>query len=156
MSPFKIRPLIIGQAPSRDSDPASPFSGKSGAMLAEIIGISHGEFLDRFDRRNLFPTYPGRGSGKGDRWPQTLARKRAIEMIPSLDGRAAVILAGSNVAHAFGVAVRPLDWHFVNLDRASFSALVIPHPSGIVLWWNDPANRARASDVLRHIPGVRG
>ena len=41
------------------------------------------------------------------------------------------------------------DWSMV-VDVEDFEvAAVIPHPSGIVLWWNDPENRKRAGMFLR-------
>jgi uracil-DNA glycosylase len=62
------RPIIVGQAPGPNTDPLEPLSGRSGARLAELCGITHPEFLARFDRRNLLPKFPGRSGGKGDAW----------------------------------------------------------------------------------------
>lgn len=64
-----------------------------------------------------------------------------------------VVLLGANVSRAFGVSFRKLSevvlsWHPVGEGLA---AAVVPHPSGLNRWWNDPDNRVRARLFLRPV-----
>lgn len=125
---FKI--LLIGEAPSRTSDPKTPFSGRSGDRLRSLAD------LDRFELRNLLDEYPGAGT-KGTLWDATGARVRAREVATGLDGRA-VVFVGRRVATAFGH--RTIPWCEWRPDVRGFDVAAIPHPSGIVRFWNDAAN----------------
>lgn len=131
-SRVKRRPLLLGEAPSAKSDPARPFSGRSGDRLRRLTD------LDKFDLANLFEQHPGRSAkGKGSRWDAPAARLRAKEATPGLKGRR-VVFVGRRVSTAFGYPWLP--WATWTWDDRGFWAAVIPHPSGIVRFWNDPAN----------------
>lgn len=66
-----------------------------------------------------------------------------------LSGRV-VGIAGKRAASAFGL--RRVEWlEPVELGRGERLAVVFPHPSGVVLWWNDPRNVAAASRCLRRL-----
>lgn len=147
------RPLLIGQAPSRDSDPARPFSGRSGRFLERLAGLPEGGLAVAFELANLVDRWPGASPrGKGDRFPKNLARLAADRF--DLRGRT-VVFAGLAVARAFGFAKPPVGF----APHRGGLCVVIPHPSGVNLWWNDPTNRALAADVLRSLvrpPEVRG
>lgn len=135
---------IIGQAPSRTSDPRRALRGRSGAALARLLGIDPAALGLVIRRRNLLSAFPGR-VGKGDRFPLAAARRAAARV----RGRRLVLL-GYGVAAAFGVPRRtpPLVW--VWLDGAHPRRVaIIPHPSGINRWWNAPANRRRAAAFLQ-------
>lgn len=96
------------------------------------------EFLRRFDRRNLLPTYPGAGAG-GDLFPAEEARTRAMQLLPSCSGRR-VILLGSNVANAFRFGISaPFLW-VTSLTYVYATWTYSPHPSGRNRWWNDLRN----------------
>lgn len=89
---------------------------------------------------NLLAEFPGK-SGKGDAFPIALARARAARM--RLGGE--VVLLGRHVARAFGAQGAPfLEW----FDLRGAWAAVVPHPSGVNHWWNDPANTNRAAVFL--------
>lgn len=136
-------PLIVGQAPSSASDPASPLSGRSGRRIAELFGLELGSFLRRFRRFNLLDLYPG-AKRKGDRFDLELARKRAFYL--RAGGPDRFVLLGRNVVRAFELRdLRPLE---VREDRGS-SFFFLPHPSGVNLWWNDAGNVRRARRELR-------
>lgn len=109
------------------------------AMLAGLLGASIEEFERRVDRRNLLPEWPGRAGSKGDVFPMALAAGKAAAMASSLLGARSVLL-GRGVAAAFGLVAPFLEWRRVGGNL--FACL--PHPSGINLWWNDPANRDAA------------
>ncbi len=132
--------VLLGEAPSRSSDPLRPFSGRSGARLAALAGFP---LADRFELRNLLDAWPGAG-GKGSRWDARSAHVRAAET--PLDGRR-VIFVGRRVATAYGHGNDPwMTWHD---DGRGFVCAVIPHPSGIVRFWNDPASAAAVGAFLR-------
>jgi uracil-DNA glycosylase len=137
-----VKPLLIGQAPSRITDGKLPFSGRSGLFLARLLGIEHEQLSELFELRNLIARWPGK-DGKGDLFPLAVARLEA-DAVP-IAGRT-VVLAGTQVATAFGVAkLDRLVWH--RLRGAKIG--IIPHPSGLNRWWNEPENRDAARRFLR-------
>jgi hypothetical protein len=137
--------LLIGQAPSRSGDPSRPLEGRIGRMLAELAGIGIDEYMELTERTNLLGEWTGRAIGeKGDLWSSLAARERAEELVGLFPGRTAVLL-GRNVARAFGLGQVPwLSWTDLGGGRVG----VIPHPSGIMLWWNSMENRTMAGRFL--------
>ena len=156
---LKNRLMLIGQAPSENGDPSLPLTGIAGKKLAELLGISWFTYLRRTHRENIFRDFQGK-EGKGDRFPIDDARRRARRIrIP--DDVVLVLLLGKSVAEAFGIK-RPT--YFEPLyawgDPAGkiggeparmIEIRVIPHPSGISRWWNDPENQKRAKRELSKI-----
>jgi uracil-DNA glycosylase len=152
---------LVGQAPSRESDPTRPFSGRSGARLAALAGVEHDRLAEAFRLRNVIDWYPGPGRGgeKGDAFPMRVARPAAIALARTFEIGASVILVGLNVARAFRVgSEKPLTWFRCAVVHdlpggvarfVGFRAAIIPHPSGINRWWNEPANELAAAEFLR-------
>lgn len=152
-----MRPLLIGQAPSRTAT-GRAFDGPngSGARLSRLLGRP---LLDAVDAINLLDRWPGK-KGKGDAFPAGTARRAALRLAPSLRndvrrGRGrAVIFVGRGVAAAFGESTRCnatgrlycLGWHW---SEHGFRYAILPHPSAVNRWWNDPKNVARARRFLR-------
>lgn len=136
-----MKTLLLGEAPSRTSDPLRPFSGSSGDRLRLVLG---GALRPSYQLANLFSAWPGRESdGKGSRWDAREARAAASAL--DLRGRR-VVFVGRRVARAFGHERAPfLEWAE---DERGFRFAVLPHPSGIVRWWNEPANVERARSFL--------
>lgn len=128
-----LRPIIVGQAPSRISDPGEPLSGRSGARLAALCGLTLPDFLARFERINLVPDWQGK-AGKGDASVTAPdARDRAGLLRAAFSGRRIVVLGAINAA-AFG-----LDWpKFSFRSHWGGEFAWSPHPSGFNLFWNDP------------------
>jgi chorismate mutase len=133
---------LIGQAPSRSAGSRRAFDGRSGRRLALFLGVDP-SMLPRLARlRNLLPAWPGPASGaKGDAFPSAAARSAA----GSMRLRGTVLLAGRGVARAIGVRAPFFEW----VELRGCRAAVIPHPSGVSRWWNDPRNAARARRFLR-------
>lgn len=96
------RVVIIGQAPSRLSDPSEPLSGNSGRRLASLAGLSLPEFLDRFERRNLLDAWPGK-AGKGDAFVRAGEARALAESLRAGLATRRVVLLGTAVARAFGL-----------------------------------------------------
>lgn len=144
------RPLLVGEA---DPPCGVPMMGRSGRFLAGLVGMELGEFLRAFECVNLLPR-DGPRAGKGRRFgPAELAEASRRARSLRLRGRV-VVLAGKRVAAAFGLPDPP--WLTdVWLGRGEWSCVVVPHPSGIVLWWNDRGNRGAAAAVLLGALGGR-
>lgn len=143
--------LLIGQAPSRTGDPSVVLEGRIGRRLASLMNLSFACYLTRTERLNLFDEWTGR-SGKGDAWNKEQALKRAEGIAPLLRDRRVVFL-GRNVAEAFGA--QNLLWlTWVRMESLESEVAIVPHPSGIVLWWNNEENQKRASRFLS--TAVRG
>lgn len=84
--------------------------------------------------------------GKGDAFPTAEGRTSAEAIEASVPPGGRVLLLGRHVARAFGFAGRSfLRWH--PSRRRSFA--VVPHPSGVNLWWNDASNVESAAAFLR-------
>lgn len=138
--------LLIGQAPSQNGDPDKPLEGKIGNRLAKLAGLSTEEYLERTERVNLLSEWPGK-DGKGDEFDAETAKQSAKDMTERLKGRR-VLFLGRKVAAAFGETdLSWMEWKTCRRLKAEVAA--IPHPSGIVLWWNDPENKKKAAEFLR-------
>lgn len=137
-------PVLVGQA---NPDPLRPpFDGRSGRFLARLLGLGLPRFLELFECRNLLRA-DGRRLAKGREFgPAQVAEARAAAGLLDLRGRT-VVAAGLNVARALG-AERPRLMGFARLGRGEELAAVLPHPSGIVRWWNDGLNRLEARALL--------
>lgn len=144
-----MRPLLVGEAPGRQTVGARPFTGRTGRRLERLAGVDR--LYDHFDVVNLLDRWPG-PAGVGSAWPMLEARVRA-EVVKQ-QARVArrprnVVLVGRRVAAAFGL--RELDfltWGFLG-PRARVA--VLPHPSGVSHWWNDPENVEAAAAFLRDL-----
>jgi len=129
--------LIIGEAVSHV--PGAPIEGAIGKRLAEYAGITFDEFLASTERHNLLAN-PIEGP-----WPKQQARDAAQSIWPSMLGRRTILL-GQNVARAFGIGEIPLRWRAI--DDHGTEVAIVPHPSGLNLWWNDAPNRTAARRFL--------
>lgn len=134
------KPLIVGQAPSRSSDPRRAFSGKSGAKLAALVGD-----LSNFELTNLLDYWPGK-NGKGDHFPRDEAKSNAAKIVRRFRDRR-VLIVGVGVAKILKLDPKPLVWSRV----CGATVGVLPHVSGICLWWNSKRNRRAAKTFLREI-----
>lgn len=131
-----MRPLVVGEAPGRGG--GSPLD--SAAFSAKLPA------LRQFSRVNVLDFYPGR-DGKGALFPDRDAVKGAIYLERHVSKQRPMIFMGTRVAWAFGLLRR--EYRFCEWRQwRGRQVAVIPHPSGIVRWWNDPANRERAAAFL--------
>lgn len=90
--------------------------------------------------------HPDPSPGWRRRFASTTSSRQAPASKPSF-----LLLAGKRVAGAFGI--RRVDYldeaHYVGVT--GLPAVVVPHPSGVNRWWNDPANRERLACYLRSL-----
>lgn len=141
-------PLLVGQAPSKGRNGLPPFTGRSGIFLAGLVGLPLLDFLGRVEAVNLLKSWPGRShSSKGDAFPLDRAR-RAADLI-DIDRRI-VIAVGQGVGRCFDAGTE----YFKANDVRGGIIYVMPHPSGIVTWWNDLDNKRRAATFLKNILGI--
>lgn len=155
-----MRPLIIGQAPGRDTKAEFPMyplpKGRAGDRLMKLMGLDMRDYLKLFDRMNLIEWFPG-ASVDGDKFPMRVARVAATGARPLLAGRT-VIMVGRGVSSAFGLDKQEfLEWAEMPVRRrcivskAPWKArvAVVPHPSGRSRWYNEGENRELAEKFLR-------
>jgi uracil-DNA glycosylase len=135
LSPRRV--AIVGEAPSRTS--ARPFDGQSGRRL-ERLGVD----LDGVALYNVLDEWPG-PAHKGSRFRVPDARPAAAALLERLSSHARVVVAGHRAAAALGFRERYLVW-----APGPTGALwaVLPHPSGVNRWWNDPENADAARRFL--------
>jgi len=129
-----MRPLILGMA--HDGPPLVP--GKPGSTadrLLAISGMTHDEYLANFKRLNLLPL---------GHWCPIKARVRGLRIQRSLRGK--VIVLGKQTWSALGL---PRIDFFERVVTADAEFILLPHPSGRNLIYNDPRNRERARRILR-------
>lgn len=142
-------PLLVGQAPSAS---AQGVLGASGARLAKLAGLGLEEYAARFARANLLDAWPGPAGrlGGGDAFDLADARAAWRDLLPHVHGRP-VVLLGRHVARAAGLADAPwwewaaLSWRPRRRGWLRAQVAVVPHPSGVSRWWNDPDGVLRAA-----------
>ena len=129
--------VIVGLSPPAGTVGGSPLpssgrSGRSGRLLANLVGCTFAEYEEKFDRINLH------GSSS---FPPSTDREAAEALVPILRGRR-VILLGGRTNQAFGGSL--FRWSLVDGKVVAG----VPHPSGLSRWWNNPGNRAKAKKFL--------
>lgn len=145
--------LIVGEAPSRSSDPKRPFDGYSGKKLAEYAGLSGYEELSHaFRLRNLMQRWPGVGHAgeKGSRFPMVRAKRAARRF--DFEGARVVLLAGKRVAKAFGLSFDDYyAWKSVSVRGRRHWICLIPHTSGCNRYFNYAENRRSMEIFMRSV-----
>jgi hypothetical protein len=152
-----MRPLLVGEAnpyyvegddPNRYALYPLPERASGHRLCVKIMGFTDSrrgmqEYLSSFDRVNVC-------AGK---WSMKEARG-AAQGIRLGAGHERVVLCGQKVCIAFGIPYEPL-LLFVDEQRRSdlppVRFLILPHPSGLCRFWNQPEafERARAF-LLKH------
>lgn len=109
---------------------------QTSRRLASLCGVTETELLSNVTWLNLF-----------DSPPETV--HRTVELIERVAAPGdAVLLLGRRVARAWGLErIGPLGIVSRNAGRGPAIA-VVPHPSGLNRWWNDPGHRQRGAAVL--------
>lgn len=132
--------LLVGETNPLSSSlefalwPAPP--NCSGWRLCyRVLNMSSEEYLDTFDRVNLCV----------GPWSIRTAREAARGLAAHRSGP--IVLLGSKVCEAFGVAFQPLtvQMSLLGPDR---EVCILPHPSGRSRAWNDPSAADRARQLV--------
>jgi len=119
-----MKPLLIGEAPGTYVEGGEPLTGRIASTISSLVGITVEEYLEKFDRANLFD-YEMTG-----RWPWYEARHSAAEIRDGLEDGKRVVLLGVRVADAFEMLTVPLYlWQPLPGTRSA-QAIRVPHPSG--------------------------
>lgn len=171
-----LKPLLIGEAPSKSGDKYHmfPLSGAVAETLCKLAGIApligesrYGQWTwalyDHFECENLIKRWPGR-LGAGSAFPMDVAKAQAEVKLLEVRGRV-IVLLGARLPKAFGIDMPFYSWRFVcpaddfDVDvpvseivqrPTSWTKIVsIPHPSGLNRMLNDPTERDRCGVVLR-------
>lgn len=142
-----MKPLLVGQAPSKNYGHERAFDGPSGRRLEKVMGIPEGALFEYFDTTNLLTRWPGKWQPgkshreKGDAFRIGQAKRRA-SMIKKLAFRD-VVIAGSKTWAAFGFC-GVLD----QVYETGTWYWRIPHPSAVNQAWNDPDIARRVRKLL--------
>ncbi len=163
--------LVVGEAPgSGGLPPGGPLACE--AYEAKMPGLL------QLERVNLLQHYPGRETwkrqashnGRGSAFPMAEARSAAEALWASRPLSTAFVVVSVRASKAFGLGrsipaaeSRRLSgsWELGHPYCEWFEHLgrrfaVVPHPSGVVRWWNEPGNRDAAASLFRGIAeGVR-
>jgi uracil-DNA glycosylase len=142
------RLVIVGEAPGPSS--SGPPDGQTWRRIARLAGVD--DVAEIGVAANLLGFFPG-PSAKGALAPRAAMRAAAAAFPLRRYSRA--LFLGWRVADAFCAArfgfptARrvPLWWN----GATSVPFAVLPHPSGVNHWWNDPKNRRRAARFLRAV-----
>ncbi len=137
--------LFVGQGPSQHGDPWKPLEGIVAVRLAELLGIHPVNFIKKYARINLNTEWIGK-AGKGDVFDVVEGRRAAKNLL--MGSWTHYVLLGRNVADCFGLEIdEPLQMFCA--EGADKHYLLLPHPSGINRWWNDPEHRKAAAWALK-------
>jgi uracil-DNA glycosylase len=140
------RAYILGQAPGIvEGGERRPWRGRAGQTLRRWLDMDEAQFYRTFYCASVTRCYPGRAqTGKGDRaptpheqklcsfwreWELELMRPKLLVPVGGLALKR--MLGRANLSECIG--------RTFELDSAT--AIPLPHPSGVSLWLNDPANR---------------
>ena len=130
--------IFVGMNPAHQGDPDTPLEGRIGKRFAKLLQITPEQFAADFERVNL--NYLPLSS-----FDYEEAARRADSIIRNKEIRK-VVVCGQRVCGCFWLPFLPLHTKIRGGRKAYF---ILPHPSGLNRWWNDPENVVRAGESLR-------
>lgn len=139
--------IFVGQGPGKDAAPYCPLEGHNAVRLGRLLDISASDFILDFARINLNSEWIGK-AGKGDVFDAAEGRRAAAVLLQGSWSH--YVLLGKNVAKCFDVK----DEFLSTICHGRKHFFVLPHPSGINRWWNEPKNIASAEQELCRFLGV--
>ena len=159
----KPKLFFVGHAPTRSRPFAPPLSGgRTGQILSALCGVE--DVACRFPSANIMRRWRGK-HGKGDRFKPTGAdidrTWREIETAVAHNGCTHLVFVGRAGADAmlYVKDFPALRWssvfwtsHYRSGPRTfKVKLLVVPHTTGINLFYNDRSNRRRVARLLRGV-----
>jgi hypothetical protein len=114
-------------------------TGRSRERLAELIGVTVEEMMAHAVWVNLWD-YPG-----------AVPDNYATMIEQAARSEDSVILLGRRVADVFSLVRKPPLSEIVRNAGVGPLILLLPHPSGLNRWYNDPANETAARDALHAV-----
>ncbi len=145
------KPLIVGEAPSKNEVTERPIEGRIGRRLARCCGLTLEEFIERFDRVNLLHVRQDTKE-KGFEFDRYAGIAAARTLFNAFYPGQRVLLLGHRVRDSFGVVNKE---YFEEFYLGSAKAYVLPHPSGVNRWWNDVENEKRMYDFMQWLCAQR-
>ena len=148
---------MFGQAPGPNEGlERRPWRGRAGQTLRGWLGMDEDTFYSTFYCASVTRCYPGRSpTGKGDRVP-TPEEQELCEFWRDWELR---LLRPKLIVPVGGLAIRRLLGRKqlagtigLRFERDGVAVVPLPHPSGVSLWLNSPANRAL---VERAVAAIR-
>jgi uracil-DNA glycosylase len=140
-----MKPLLVGEAPSKNEDIPRPLEGRVGRRLAKFAGITFTEYIRLFERVNLLAERQDTAE-HGFQFDMEAAKVQARLLRNAQPQRRVVVLLGKRVAQAFDL---PL-FYFREM-REDHDYTIIPHPSGINRWYNEERNMAEVQTFMRQL-----
>lgn len=149
--PKVTKVLLIGEMPNKRGQ--TLWETKSGTRILSLVPeLRHPSYF-RLYHVNLFDEYTPKTSLSLDAW------RKAARFVHRefCEEYTAFVLLGENVRRAFKVPKSGpwLSWYTVKYRGTSKytslqNVLLLPHPSGLTRWWNDPENvRAAKLEFMR-------
>jgi hypothetical protein len=114
-------------------------TGRTRRRLSEMIGVDEESMMERVCWTNLWDV-PGQHGAHVARMIEQAAQTTD-----------AIVLLGRRVAEVFALADREPLTEIARNGGIGPVVLLLPHPSGKNLWYNDPGNRESARAAVRLI-----
>lgn len=128
--------VLVGLSPGPNTKPGYPMfpypKTSAAGRLCEVLRMRRSEYVVTFDRVNLWPVWPPPG--------RVDLRASACNLAATLLNGRRVIALGKDVAGAFVPGLS--EWFVVAMHRDT-TVMLIPHPSGRNLWYNNSMNVKR-------------
>ena len=145
-----MKPIFIGQAPGTRKADSAELAVLIGRTVAKRSGMEPSALESGFEAMNILDAHPGK-NGKGDAFPVKKGDGAAVVKERTKEDQL-LLMMGRAVARACGAKMdRP---YFEVFSWEGRKAAIIPHPSGINLWWNDGGNKAIARDFMLGLVGT--
>lgn len=141
-----MKPLIVGEAPSKNEVVEQPLQGRVGRRMAALSGLTYEQYIDFFDRVNLLHVRQDTKE-KGFEFDFESAQIEARQLVRGFKRGQIVLLLGGRVTEAFGVHHE----YFNEVKLNGARCYIVPHPSGVNRWWNDQDNVKKATAFMRGI-----
>lgn len=149
----QVKPLLVGEAPSKNEVTEQPLMGRVGRRMADVCGVTYEQYLEMFDRVNLLHVRQDTKE-KGFEFDHAKAASAAHDLFlnGTIKSDRVVLMLGWRVTRAFFSGVEFKDRRYFSEHRVgTIKFYALPHPSGVNRWWNDPGNYTTACAFMRKI-----